>query len=266
MVRPPSIDSNGMKKGAWSEEEDNKLRAYVLRYGHWNWRLLPKYAGLARCGKSCRLRWVNYLKPGVKRGKFSKEEEDLVTKLHSQLGNKWSVIATKLPGRTDNEVKNFYHTRIEKKKKKKKEEVRGHAKVVERESSLESTQESTPRLDTSSEEDLWSGLFPPSDANTDDYEYRFPPLMEERFFYPDLQYTELSCSDSSYITPLHWIHQGQADDDHSIISPDPTFFGDESSSISNTTSSYQNYEDRSSELGYDPLFDNCFDYGMDLFS
>lgn len=45
MVRPPSFDSNGMKKGAWSEDEDNKLRAYIMRYGHWNWRLLPKYAG-----------------------------------------------------------------------------------------------------------------------------------------------------------------------------------------------------------------------------
>ncbi|PIN07959.1 hypothetical protein CDL12_19471 [Handroanthus impetiginosus] len=90
MVRPPYIDSTGMKKGAWSEEEDNKFRAYILRYGHWNWRLLPKYAGLARSGNSCRLRWMNYLKPGLRSGNFTQQEKDLIIQLHVQLGNKLS--------------------------------------------------------------------------------------------------------------------------------------------------------------------------------
>ncbi|KAG6432075.1 hypothetical protein SASPL_103648 [Salvia splendens] len=120
MVKAAYVDKDGLKKGAWSEEEDNKLRSYIVRYGHWNWRLLPKFAGLQRCGKSCRLRWMNYLKPGVKRGEFDEEERDLIAKLHQELGNKWSGIAAKLPGRTDNDVKNYWMTHLQKREKSNK--------------------------------------------------------------------------------------------------------------------------------------------------
>lgn len=115
MARTPCCEKMGLKKGPWTPEEDQILISYIQRYGHGNWRALPKQAGLLRCGKSCRLRWINYLRPDIKRGKFSKEEEETILKLHQILGNRWSAIAARLPGRTDNEIKNFWHTHLKKK-------------------------------------------------------------------------------------------------------------------------------------------------------
>ncbi|CAN0908340.1 Transcription factor MYB39 [Linum grandiflorum] len=120
MVRPPCCgedqdDNNKVKKGPWTAEEDEKLVDFITNNGHTNWKSLPKLAGLNRCGKSCRLRWTNYLRPDIKRGKFSDDEERLIINLHSVLGNKWSRIATHMPGRTDNEIKNYYNTHIRKK-------------------------------------------------------------------------------------------------------------------------------------------------------
>ncbi|XP_057468690.1 transcription factor MYB93-like [Actinidia eriantha] len=115
MGRSPSFDEIGLKKGPWTPEEDKRLADYIQRNGHASWRALPKLAGLNRCGKSCRLRWTNYLRPDIKRGKFSEEEEQIIIDLHALLGNKWAAIATHLPGRTDNEIKNFWNTHLRKK-------------------------------------------------------------------------------------------------------------------------------------------------------
>ncbi|KAH7836994.1 hypothetical protein Vadar_008306 [Vaccinium darrowii] len=115
MVRAPCCEKMGLKRGPWTIEEDRILINYITAYGHGNWRALPKQAGLLRCGKSCRLRWTNYLRPDIKRGNFSREEEETILELHEKLGNRWSAIAARLPGRTDNEIKNVWHTHLKKK-------------------------------------------------------------------------------------------------------------------------------------------------------
>ncbi|KAM4124067.1 hypothetical protein ACB094_01G204500 [Castanea mollissima] len=104
----------GVIRGAWSAREDNILKNYIKIHGEGKWTDLPQRAGLRRCGKSCRLRWLNYLRPDIKRGNFSEDEEDLIIKLHKLLGNSWSLIARRLPGRTDNEIKNYWNTILSK--------------------------------------------------------------------------------------------------------------------------------------------------------
>ncbi|CAH8333163.1 unnamed protein product [Eruca vesicaria subsp. sativa] len=116
MGRSPCCDQDrGVKKGPWIPEEDDKLTGYINKNGYGSWRSLPKLAGLNRCGKSCRLRWMNYLRPDIRRGEFSDEEESTIVRLHALLGNKWSKIASHLPGRTDNEIKNYWNTHMRKK-------------------------------------------------------------------------------------------------------------------------------------------------------
>ncbi|PIN12147.1 Transcription factor, Myb superfamily [Handroanthus impetiginosus] len=112
--RAPCCDKSKVRAGPWSPAEDLRLINFIQKHGHSNWRALPKQAGLLRCGKSCRLRWINYLRPDVKRGDFTPEEEQTIINLHSSFGNKWSKIASHLPGRTDNEIKNLWNTHLKK--------------------------------------------------------------------------------------------------------------------------------------------------------
>jgi hypothetical protein len=83
-------------------DERNLLRFQILR------------AGLLRCGKSCRLRWTNYLRPDLKRGLLSDAEEKLVIDLHAQLGNRYgatyrdillSLFLLKAQNENENELK-----------------------------------------------------------------------------------------------------------------------------------------------------------------
>ncbi|KAI3712966.1 hypothetical protein L1987_71536 [Smallanthus sonchifolius] len=111
-----------LRKGAWTAEEDMLLKKCIEKFGEGKWHLVPLRAGLNRCRKSCRLRWTNYLRPNIKRGDFDEDEVDLILRLHKLLGNRWSLIAGRIPGRTANDVKNYWNTHVRPRHKQQKED------------------------------------------------------------------------------------------------------------------------------------------------
>uniref|UniRef100_A0A803M7D0 Uncharacterized protein n=1 Tax=Chenopodium quinoa TaxID=63459 RepID=A0A803M7D0_CHEQI len=127
--------NNGLRQGPWIPEEDSKLSSAIATHGVGRWNTLAVLAGLKRSGKSCRLRWLNYLRPDLRRP-WTNSYEFLSFTLVAARGMQqsmhisvvyvivlgismslmlwWSKIAQHLPGRTDNEIKNYWRTKVQK--------------------------------------------------------------------------------------------------------------------------------------------------------
>ncbi|KAL1812478.1 hypothetical protein ACET3Z_022543 [Daucus carota] len=114
MVKPPCYERMNVRKGNWNKDEDVKMIAYAPKQ-RTNWTDASKKTGPRKCGKSCKHKCSNHLRPDKKHENFTPQEEELIINLHAAIGSRWSIIAQQLPGRTDNDVKNYWNTKLKKK-------------------------------------------------------------------------------------------------------------------------------------------------------
>ncbi|XP_074274197.1 transcription factor MYB36-like [Silene latifolia] len=229
MGRAPCCDKENVKRGPWSPEEDAKLKAYIQNYGTGNnWIALPQKIGLKRCGKSCRLRWLNYLRPNIKHGGFTDEEDNIILSLYISIGSRWSIIAAQLPGRTDNDIKNYWNTRLKKKLLGRRKQQQG---------GIDGSKEEVPTLSSSALERLQLHMqLQSQQAHQNSFSYfnnpslcpKLHPLIQEKLIQNNLQ---------SLNQIQHFPYDNNPENNNAIINNASQIDEFENSSLNGSTSS-----------------------------
>jgi len=93
----------------WTPEEDEKLIAAMAKRGTKRWNDVAAEADFNRSGKQCRERWKNHLS-GTNKEPFTAEEIAIMKDAFQKIGAKHVRISKMLPGRSENQVKNYYHS------------------------------------------------------------------------------------------------------------------------------------------------------------
>ncbi|KAE9616705.1 putative transcription factor MYB-HB-like family [Lupinus albus] len=246
MGRAPCCDKANVKRGSWSTEEDSKLKEYIDKHGTGgNWISLPHKAGLKRCGKSCRLRWLNYLRPNIKHGEFSDEEDMIIFSLYVNIGSRWSIIAAQLPGRTDNDIKNYWNTKLKKK-------LMGLLPL--------SHQRKTPFLSSNHQNPPPSSIY--SDYNCSSYYSTNPLALSftdlEPISHPSTNFASTNCTATSLSLPFYQ-NQDPTMVSTSVISPMQCYYSMFGSEGSCSSSDGSCTPIKQEEKGYQSYMSTSFD-------
>lgn len=129
------VETTSHEKKFWSENEDRCLEKLVEQFKEiygmkHNWAEIAKNLP-GRSREQCRKRWRYKLDPQMKHDKWTNEEDDILLKLHSTLGNKWAKIGKIINGRSDVEVKNHFYA-LQRKVKNEEEMMRCLEKVAQK--------------------------------------------------------------------------------------------------------------------------------------